>query len=94
MHREEPMATVTESAAGAIREYGEPVRAAVEENLRDVRRAVVAGRHAAEDCAAETTRRVRRHPFAALSLAAGLGGLLGGLIGFAIGRVGGGRPSD
>lgn len=82
------MATVIESAAKAVKEYGEPVRGAVQENLRDVRRAVVAGRHAVEDCAAEATLTVRRHPLAAVGLAAGVGALLGAAIGFAIARRG------
>lgn len=82
------MATVTESAAKAVRDYAEPVRAAVEENLRDVRRAVVAGRYAVEDCAAETALQIRRHPFVALGVVAGIGTLVGGLIGFTIGRLG------
>ena len=82
------MTTVTESAAQTVRDYAEPVRAAVEENLRDVRRAVVAGRHAVEDCAAEATVQVRRHPFVSLAIAAGVGLLVGGAIGFAAHRVG------
>ena len=49
------MATVTESATKAVTESTAPVLAAVEENTRDARRAVVAGRHAFEDCAAEAT---------------------------------------
>jgi ElaB/YqjD/DUF883 family membrane-anchored ribosome-binding protein len=87
------MATVTESAAKAVRQYTEPVLAAVEENMRDVRRAVVAGRHAVEDRAAEATAQVRRHPFVSLGIAAGVGTLFGGLIGFTIGRFGGRRTS-
>ncbi len=83
------MATVTEAAARAVREYAEPVRATVDEHLRDVRRAVVAGRHAAEDCAAEATIQIRRHPFVSLGIAAGVGTLFGCLIGFTAGRFGG-----
>lgn len=49
------MTTVTESATKTVRDYAEPVIAAVEENVRDVRRALLAGRHAFEDCAAEVT---------------------------------------
>ena len=82
------MATVTESAAKAVRDYTEPVRAAVEENMRDVRRAVVAGRHAVEDCADEATAQVRRHPIASLGIAVGVGTLFGCLVGFAVGRFG------
>ena len=85
------MATVTESAAKAVRDYTEPVRAAVEENMRDVRRAVVAGRHAVEDCADEATSQVRRRPFVSLGIAAGAGTLFGCLIGFTVARFGGRR---
>jgi ElaB/YqjD/DUF883 family membrane-anchored ribosome-binding protein len=82
------MASVTESAAKAVRDYTEPVRAAVEENMRDVRRAVVAGRHAVEDRAAEATVEVRRHPFMSLAIAVGAGTLFGCFIGFTVGRLG------
>ena len=82
------MATVTESTAKAVSEYLDPVRAAVDENMRDVRRAVVAGRHAVEDCAAEATIQVRRHPFVSLGIAAGVGTLFGYLIGFTASRFG------
>ena len=87
------MAPVTESAAKAASEYTEPVVAAIEERVRDVRRAVVAGRHAVEDCAAETTLQVRHHPFAALGIAASVGALFGCMIGFTVGRLSTGRPS-
>ena len=85
------MATVTESAAKAVREYAEPVRAAIDENIRDVRRAVVDGRHAVEDCAAEAGIQVRRHPFVSLGIAAGIGALFGCVIGFTVARPGPGR---
>jgi ElaB/YqjD/DUF883 family membrane-anchored ribosome-binding protein len=87
------MATMTESATTAVREYTEPVMTAVEENMRDIRRAVVAGHHAVEDCAAEATIQVRRHPFVSLGIAAGVGTLFGCLMGFTIGRVGSRRMS-
>ena len=85
------MATVTESAAKAARQCAEPVWAALDENIRDARRAVVAGRHAVEDCAAEATIQVRRHPVVSLGIATGVGALAGCVIGFAIGRLGGRR---
>jgi ElaB/YqjD/DUF883 family membrane-anchored ribosome-binding protein len=88
------MATVTESAARAVKQYTEPVLAAVEENMRDVRRAVVAGRHAVEDRAAEATIQVRRHPFVSLGIAAGVGTLFGCLIGFTLGRLGDRRTDE
>jgi len=87
------VATVTKSATTAVREYTEPVLTAVEENMRDIRRAVVAGRHAVEDCTAEATIQVRRHPFVSLGIAAGVGTLFGCLMGFTIGCVGGRRMS-
>jgi ElaB/YqjD/DUF883 family membrane-anchored ribosome-binding protein len=88
------MSTMTESATNAIREYADPALEALEENARGVRRAVVAGRHAAEDCAAEATLQVRRHPFKAVGLAVGIGSLVGGLVGFTVGRHGRGRTSE
>ena len=87
------MATLTESAAKTVREYAEPVRAAVEENVRDLRRAVVAGRHAVEDVAADATIQVRRHPLRWLGIAVGAGTLFGCLVGFTVGRCGGSRAS-
>jgi ElaB/YqjD/DUF883 family membrane-anchored ribosome-binding protein len=93
MNRRRSMTTMIESAGDAVRARAEPIREAVEENLRDVRRAVVAGRHAVEDAAAEATIRVRRHPFLSTGVALGIGTLFGCLIGFAAGRCGGGRIS-
>ena len=87
------MATVIESAANVAREYAEPVRAAVEENIRDIRRAVVAGRHAVEDCADEAVIQVRRHPIGSLGLAVAIGTLFGCLIGYAAARAAGARRS-
>jgi ElaB/YqjD/DUF883 family membrane-anchored ribosome-binding protein len=88
------MATMTESAASAVKEYTQPLRAAVEANIRDVRRAVVAGRHAAEDAAAEATLHVRRHPLVSVGAAAAIGTVFGCLVGFAVGRYGGARRSE
>lgn len=79
------MATVTETAK-AVRECAEPLRAAVEETIRDTRRAAVAGRHAVEDATAAATLKVRRHPLASVGFALGVGTLLGCLIGFNIAR--------
>ena len=87
------MASVTESAANAVKEYAEPLRAAVDENIREVRRAITVGRHAVEDCAGETAIQVRRHPFLSLGVAVGAGMFLGCLFGFTIGRFSGSRAS-
>jgi ElaB/YqjD/DUF883 family membrane-anchored ribosome-binding protein len=81
------MTTVAESVAKAASDYTEPLQAAVRENLRDVRRAVAAGRHAVEDCTDATVVQVRRHPFASLGIAAGIGALVGCGIGFTLGRA-------
>jgi ElaB/YqjD/DUF883 family membrane-anchored ribosome-binding protein len=88
------MATVTESAKEVIREYAEPALEAIEANVRDAKRAVVAGRQAVEDCTAEATLQVRRHPFMAVGLAVGGGALFGCLVGFAFGRRRWNRPSE
>jgi ElaB/YqjD/DUF883 family membrane-anchored ribosome-binding protein len=80
------MATVTESAVNAVRDYAEPVRAAVDENMREVRRAVAAGRRAVEDCTDEAVIEVRKHPFRSLGIAVGAGMFLGCVCGFTIGR--------
>ena len=82
------MARMTETATKTIRECADPVLEALEERARDVRRAVVTGRRAVEDCADETTLQVRRHPFMAVGLAAGIGSVLGCLVGFTLGRRG------
>jgi ElaB/YqjD/DUF883 family membrane-anchored ribosome-binding protein len=88
------MATMIESTTKTIREHAEPALEALEENVREVRRAVVAGRQAIEDCTDEATLQVRRHPFMALGLAVGVGTLFGGLVGFTFGRRGRNRTSD
>ena len=80
------MTTLAESATKTIRDHAEPVLQALEENARDVRRAVVAGRQAIEDRTAETALQVRRHPFMAVGLALGVGTLLGCLAGFTLAR--------
>ena len=87
------MSTVTESAGDAVKEHAEPIRAKIEEDIRDMRRAVIAGCHAVEDAAAEVTVQVRRHPAASLGIAVGVGTLVGCVIGFAVGRLGRTRTS-
>ena len=87
------MATVTESATKAVRQFAEPLQAAVEENVRELRHAIVAGRHTVEDVAAEATTYVRRHPFVSLGISVRIGTLVGCLIGFTVGRFGRSRSS-
>jgi ElaB/YqjD/DUF883 family membrane-anchored ribosome-binding protein len=81
------MTSVAQSVANAASEYTEPIRAAANDKVRDVRRAIVAGRHAVEDCADVTAVQVRRRPFVSLGVAAGAGMLAGSLIGFMLGRA-------
>jgi ElaB/YqjD/DUF883 family membrane-anchored ribosome-binding protein len=89
------MATVTRTTAAkeAINERLTPVLETLEENARRARRAIVHGRHAAEDFVAGTALRVRWRPVMALALAAGVGALAGCLIGFALGRRSHGRTT-
>mgnify|MGYP003575931925 CR=1 FL=1 len=87
------MTTVAESVAAAASEYAEPIRGAVRENLRDVRRAVAAGRRALEDCTDTTALQVRKHPFAAIGIAAGAALLVGCVIGLDMDRRARGRAS-
>jgi ElaB/YqjD/DUF883 family membrane-anchored ribosome-binding protein len=61
-------------------------------NLRDARRKVTAARYAAEDWAADTVVKVRRHPLRAVSVAMVTGAVLGSLVGFGTGRFGRTRP--
>jgi ElaB/YqjD/DUF883 family membrane-anchored ribosome-binding protein len=91
---EDAMTTVTGSAANVVKEYAEPIRAAVDERMRNGRRAVTAGRHAVEDCTEEAVLQVRRHPFMSLGFAVGAGMVLGCACGFAIGRFSGRRASQ
>ena len=81
---------MTEAVATAAREAFNgrvgPALKALEENVRQVRRAVVHGRHAAEDMAAGAALRVRRHPLGTVAAALGAGLLAGAVTGFLCGR--------
>lgn len=87
------MSTVAESVAKATSECADPIRAAVRETVRDARRAVVAGRHAVEDCTDATVIEVRRHPLLSLGIAAGVGLIVGGAIVMTVGRAGAHRSA-
>jgi len=82
----------TDTVATAVRDAFdgrvEPALKVLEENVREVRRALVHGRHAAEDMAAGAVLQVRRHPLAAVASAMGAGLAAGALAGFLIGRNG------
>jgi ElaB/YqjD/DUF883 family membrane-anchored ribosome-binding protein len=82
------MATMTGTAAacGNIKERFTPALETLEESVRQARRAVVQGRHAAEEFVTETTQQVKHHPIGAVAVAAGAGALAGCMLGFALGR--------
>jgi ElaB/YqjD/DUF883 family membrane-anchored ribosome-binding protein len=73
------------AAAEAIKERFIPTAETVEDNMRQARRAIVRGQYAAEDAVAAAALQVRRHPGAAIAVAAGAGALAGCMIGFALG---------
>jgi ElaB/YqjD/DUF883 family membrane-anchored ribosome-binding protein len=74
-------ATRAPTAADTIRERFAPLG----ETMRQGRRSLVRGQHAAEDAAAAATLIVRRRPLSAVMLAAGAGALAGALTGFGLG---------
>jgi ElaB/YqjD/DUF883 family membrane-anchored ribosome-binding protein len=82
------MATMMESATKTIRDHAEPALEALEENVRNVRQAVVAGRRTLEDYSDEATHQVRRHPFMAVGLAGVVGTLFGCVLGYTLRRHG------
>ncbi len=75
----------------AIRDQIEPVFETVEKKARQARRAIVKGRHTAEDLVADTTLRVRRQPLRALAAATLVGAIAGGLCGMTFGWAARGR---
>jgi ElaB/YqjD/DUF883 family membrane-anchored ribosome-binding protein len=79
------IATGAARAADAIKERLAPALDAFDERVREGRRAVARGQHAAEDAASAATRIVRRRPLRAMMTAAGVGALAGGVIGFGLG---------
>ena len=81
------MTTPTGAATGveAIKERLAPALDTLDETIRQGRRAMVRGQHAAEDAAAAATLVVRRRPLSAVMVAAGAGALACGLVGFGLG---------
>lgn len=78
----------------AIRERLTPALETFEENVREARRAMVQGRHAAEDFVAGAALRVRRHPLRAVAAAAGAAVIVSCMFGFALGWLGHRRASS
>jgi hypothetical protein len=71
-----------ESMQDAVAERFGP---ALEESVRDARRAVTRGQYALEDLAAGTALQVRRHPLTGVLLAGMAGGVAGWMCGFVFG---------
>jgi ElaB/YqjD/DUF883 family membrane-anchored ribosome-binding protein len=69
----------------AIKERLAPALETLDENVRQGRKLIVRGRHAAEDAVAAAALQVRRHPLSTVVAAAGAGALAGALLGFALG---------
>lgn len=80
------MTTESECVSKTVSDYAEPIRAAIHAKAREVRRAATAGYQAVEDCADASALQVRRHPLAAVGLAAGVGLLVGCVIGIVVDR--------
>lgn len=78
----------TATAGGAFKDRVGTALDALKENVRQMRRAVVRGRHAAEDMAAGAALTVRRHPLAAMATALCAGLAAGAVAGFFVGRNG------
>jgi ElaB/YqjD/DUF883 family membrane-anchored ribosome-binding protein len=78
-----PVANVVD----AVKERLSPALDTLDETIRQGRKAVVRGQHAAEDAAAAAALRVRRRPLSAVMIATGAGALVGALVGFGLASV-------
>jgi ElaB/YqjD/DUF883 family membrane-anchored ribosome-binding protein len=74
-----------DTAKAAVTGRLTPALESLDENVREARRALTHGRHAAEDLAAATVLQVRRHPLTAIALAGTVGAMAGCLMGFVFG---------
>jgi ElaB/YqjD/DUF883 family membrane-anchored ribosome-binding protein len=70
-----------------MKERLSPALDKLDETMRQGRKAVVRGQHAAEDAAAGAALRIRRRPLGTVMIAAGVGALVGALVGFGLGSV-------
>ena len=75
------MATVRATMAEDVRERFIPAIDAVENTMREGRRAFARGQRAVEDAADVAALRIRQHPFATVVGAAAIGAVAGALIG-------------
>ncbi|HLG58353.1 MAG TPA: hypothetical protein VI485_23610 [Vicinamibacterales bacterium] len=74
------------NAVEAVKERLSPALERLDETMRQGRKFIMRGQHAAEDAAAAALR-IRRRPGSAVMVAAGVGALVGGLVGFGLGSV-------
>jgi ElaB/YqjD/DUF883 family membrane-anchored ribosome-binding protein len=82
------MATVTAAnAVEAVKERLSPRLDKLDEMMRQGRKVIVRGQHAAEDAAVGAALRIRRRPLSAVMIAAGVGALAGALVGFGLGSL-------
>lgn len=82
------MATGTAAnALEAVKERLTPTLDKLDETMRQGRKVIVRGQHAAEDGAAAAALRIRRRPLSAVMIAAGVGAFVGALLGFGLGSV-------
>jgi ElaB/YqjD/DUF883 family membrane-anchored ribosome-binding protein len=79
------MITTIDSAKDAVAERLSPTLDSVQEQVRQARRVITHGRHAAEDFVAETELNVRRRPLSSIALAGAVGALAGCLFGLLLG---------
>ena len=75
------------NAVEAVKERLNPALDRLDETIRQGRRVMVRGQHAAEDMAAAAVLRIRRRPGSAMMIAAGVGTVVGALVGFGLGSV-------
>jgi ElaB/YqjD/DUF883 family membrane-anchored ribosome-binding protein len=82
------MATDTiANAVEAVKERLSPTLDKLDETMRQSRKIIVRGQHAAEDASAATALRIRRRPLSAVMIAAGAGALVGALVALGLGQL-------
>jgi ElaB/YqjD/DUF883 family membrane-anchored ribosome-binding protein len=74
-------------AVEAVKARLSPTLDKLDETMRQGRKVIVRGQHAAEDAAAGAALRIRRRPLSAVMIAAGAGAPVGALAGFGLGSV-------
>lgn len=79
------MTITTETIRPAIEEKCGPTMEKLEDSVRKARKAFTQGQREMEDLVSDTQLRIRRHPAAAVGIAAGAGLMLGCMIGTVLG---------